>query len=70
MSADASKNVADPVDVTYGGEGATMTVYVYDENRRFVTVSRLSLGTQQIKSMLDKIDQRRRELTVETEPLW
>lgn len=70
MATDASKNTADPVDVTYGGEGATLTVYVYDENRRFVTVSRLSLGTAYIKGMLDKIDHRKRELTVETEPLW
>lgn len=58
------------MDVTYGGEGATITSYVYDENNRFITVDRISLGKPDLELMLNRVDRRRRELDCQTEPLW
>lgn len=67
---DISKNRGELIDTTYGGEGATMKVYIYDEHHRFVTLTSLSLGTGQLSHMLNKIEERRRELDECTEPMW
>lgn len=57
-----SGNYARVLDKTYGGEGVTMKIYVYDEIDRFVTVSSLSLGTREVKDILEGIEYRRNEL--------
>lgn len=57
-----SGNTGSVIDQTFGGEGATMKVYVHDEMGRFVTVANLSLGTREIEALLDGIQRRRDEL--------
>lgn len=58
----ASGNTAKVVDQTYGGEGVTLTLYVYDELDRFVTVTRASLSTKELTDHLAGIHRRRVDL--------
>nr|CRY97803.1 hypothetical protein [uncultured prokaryote] len=57
-----SGNWSTVIDQTYGGEGVTMKIYVYDEVGRFVTVSSLSLGTRELETHLTGVRLRREEL--------
>lgn len=67
---DASQNYGSIIDVTYGGEGATVTMYVYTAEHQFVTLARTSFGRADLELMLNRIAARRRELDNATEPLW
>lgn len=57
-----SGNIGHVINQTYGGEGVTMKVYVYDEVGRFVTVASLALGEKEVQHHLDGIAIRKREL--------
>ena len=63
-----SGNYALTVGETFGGEGCTMKVYVYDEVDRFVTVARLSFSTKELTSLLNGVMMRRAEL--DQDPLF
>jgi hypothetical protein len=57
--ADLSGNTATPVDATYGREGCTIKIYVYDELGRFNTVADLSLSARDLDRYLEGIEHRR-----------
>lgn len=57
-----SGNVATVIDQTYGGEGATVKLYVHDELGRFVTVASLSFSRTELEALQTGVMRRRIEL--------
>lgn len=55
------------VNETYGGEGVTMKIYVYDEVDRFVTVCSFSLGLKTMENLVQGIHDRRAALDDQTQ---